>query len=91
MVLVKHSWNVDTENKLCNLVSSGGLYCGGSALMVEMALGVHGDETLYVGDHIYTDVSLSKLHLRWRTALIIRELEKEVLAFESLHLLSAQI
>ncbi|BBN07446.1 hypothetical protein MPTK1_4g03850 [Marchantia polymorpha subsp. ruderalis] len=58
----------------------GGLYCGGSALMVEMALGVHGDETLYVGDHIYTDVSLSKLHLRWRTALIIRELEKEVKA-----------
>lgn len=58
---------------------SGGLYCGGSALMVEKALGFHGDETLYVGDHIYTDVSMSKVHLRWRTALICRELEKEVL------------
>jgi len=48
--------------------------------MVEKALGFHGDETLYVGDHIYTDVSMSKVHLRWRTALICRELEKEVKA-----------
>lgn len=46
--------------------------------MVEKALGFHGDETLYVGDHIYTDVSMSKVHLRWRTALVCRELEKEV-------------
>lgn len=48
--------------------------------MVEKALDFHGDETLYVGDHIYTDVSMSKVHLRWRTALICRELEKEVMA-----------
>ena len=46
--------------------------------MVEKTLGVRGDQTLYVGDHIYTDVSQSKVHLRWRTALICRELEKEV-------------
>ena len=46
--------------------------------MVERALGFAGDETLYVGDHIYTDVSQSKLHLRWRTCLICRELEQEV-------------
>lgn len=64
----------------CFKARSGGLYCGGSAQMVEKALGFHGDETLYVGDHIYTDVSQSKVHLRWRTALICRELEKEVRA-----------
>lgn len=46
--------------------------------MVEISLGVQGDEILYVGDHIYTDVSQSKVHLRWRTALICRELEEEV-------------
>lgn len=46
--------------------------------MVEKSLGVHGDEILYVGDHIFTDVSQSKVHLRWRTALICRELEDEV-------------
>ncbi|KAE8734212.1 HAD-superfamily hydrolase isoform 3 [Hibiscus syriacus] len=54
-----------------------GLYSGGSALMVENSLNIHGDEILYVGDHIYTDVSQSKVHLRWRTALVCRELEEE--------------
>ena len=32
----------------------GGLYCGGSAVMVERALQLEGDDILYVGDHIYT-------------------------------------
>ncbi|KAI5415438.1 hypothetical protein KIW84_040758, partial [Lathyrus oleraceus] len=61
----------------CFKAQPGGLYSGGSAQMVENSLGIHGDEILYVGDHIYTDVSQSKLHLRWRTALICRELEEE--------------
>lgn len=61
----------------CFKVCSGGLYSGGSAQMVEKSLDIHGDEILYVGDHIYTDVSVSKVHLRWRTALICRELEEE--------------
>ncbi|XP_031128065.1 5'-nucleotidase domain-containing protein 4 [Ipomoea triloba] len=61
----------------CFKASPGGLYSGGSAQMVESSLGIHGDEILYVGDHIYTDVSQSKVHLRWRTALICRELEEE--------------
>ncbi|EFJ49794.1 hypothetical protein VOLCADRAFT_80573 [Volvox carteri f. nagariensis] len=56
----------------------GGLYCGGSARMVEKALGVEGDDLLYVGDHIYTDAALAKINFRWRTALIIRELELEI-------------
>jgi hypothetical protein len=47
--------------------------------MVEKSLDIHGDEILYVGDHIFTDVSQSKVHLRWRTALICRELEDEVM------------
>lgn len=62
----------------CILCAAGGLYSGGSAQMVENSLNIHGDEILYVGDHIYTDVSQSKVHLRWRTALICRELEEEV-------------
>lgn len=61
----------------CFKARSGGLYSGGSAQMVENSLNIHGDEFLYVGDHIYTDVSQSKVHLRWRTALICRELEQE--------------
>lgn len=64
----------------CFKAQTGGLYSGGSAQMVESSLGVQGDEILYVGDHIYTDVSQSKVHLRWRTALICRELEEEYTA-----------
>ena len=50
----------------------GGLYCGGSAAMVEKALGVEGDDVLYVGDHLYTDAALAKINFRWRTALIVQ-------------------
>ena len=46
--------------------------------MVEKALGSQGGQILYVGDHIFTDVSQSKVNLKWRTALICRELEREV-------------
>ena len=90
--------------------------------MVEKALGVEGESTLYVGDHIYTvraaahpdassllqhqmqcltvgvmerapadtlgrvgaqDAALAKLRFRWRTALVVRELEEEVRALVS--------
>ncbi|KAH9558337.1 hypothetical protein CY35_06G003500, partial [Sphagnum magellanicum] len=66
--------------RACTEPTRGGLYCGGSAFMVEKALGSQVGQTLYVGDHIYTDVSQSKVNLRWRTALICRELEREVKA-----------
>ncbi|CAM0880745.1 unnamed protein product [Alopecurus aequalis] len=69
----------------CFKANSGGLYSGGSAQMVENSLDIHGDEILYVGDHIFTDVSQSKVHLRWRTALICRELEDEFNALIQSH------
>ncbi|TVU22389.1 hypothetical protein EJB05_32081 [Eragrostis curvula] len=69
----------------CFKATSGGLYSGGSAQMVEKSLDIHGDEILYVGDHIFTDVSQSKVHLRWRTALICRELEDEFDALVKSH------
>lgn len=55
-------------------------YFGGSALELERHLGLSGDEILYVGDHMFGDVHVSKNVLRWRTALILRELEDEVRA-----------
>ena len=61
----------------------GGAYLGGCALQVEQDLGCSGDEILYVGDHMFGDVHVSKSALRWRTALILRELENEVAALES--------
>ncbi len=61
----------------------GGTYMGGSATQVERDLGIEGDEILYVGDHMFGDVHVSKSTLRWRTALILRELEAEVTALEA--------
>ncbi len=58
----------------------GGAFLGGHAGLVERHLGMSGDEILYVGDHIYGDVKVSKSVLRWRTALIVRELEGEIAA-----------
>jgi HAD superfamily 5'-nucleotidase-like hydrolase len=62
---------------------SGGIYLGGSAAQVERDLGIAGDEILYVGDHMFGDVHVSKRTLSWRTALVLRELEGEVSALEA--------
>lgn len=54
------------------------IYLGGNAVQVEQYLGCSGDEILYIGDHLFADVNVSKNILRWRTALIIREFEREL-------------
>jgi 5'-nucleotidase len=69
----------------------GVAYLGGSAVQVERALGLSGDQILYVGDHMFGDVHVSKSALRWRTALVLRELEAEVAAIESFHAIEAQL
>lgn len=55
-----------------------GVYVGGDAMKIEEYLGLSGAEILYVGDHVFADVRVSKVELRWRTALILRELEDEI-------------
>jgi HAD superfamily 5'-nucleotidase-like hydrolase len=59
-----------------------GSYLGGDATKVEEYLELSGAAILYVGDHIFADVKMSKSSLRWRTALILRELEEELAAVE---------
>ena len=59
-----------------------GAYLGGDATKIEEYLGLSGAAILYVGDHVYADVKMSKSSLRWRTALILRELEEELAAVE---------
>ena len=54
------------------------IYVGGHAGMVEEAFGMDGSEIMYVGDHIESDVHASKSMLRWRTALVLPELEEEL-------------
>ena len=59
-------------------LADGAVFHGGNAGLVESYLGVGGDEILYVGDHVYGDVHVSKRVRRWRTALVMRELEEEI-------------
>ena len=64
-------------------LKSGHVYIGGNAGLVEESLGLKGEELLYVGDHIFVDVNVSKSILRWRTALVVRELEDEIASLEA--------
>ncbi len=59
-------------------IDGKGIYFGGNASHVEEYLQLSGDEILYVGDHIFTDVHVTKNMLRWRTALVLRELESDL-------------
>lgn len=58
----------------------GDIYFGGNARLVEEALGVSGGTPLYVGDHLFGDVHVTKDVLHWRTALITAALEAEIAA-----------
>ena len=60
----------------------GHVYVGGDAQLVESSLGLSGAEILYIGDHLFGDVHVSKEMLRWRTGLILREMESEIQAIE---------
>lgn len=61
----------------------GKAYLGGNARLVEASLGVPGESILFVGDHIFADVNVSKSVNRWRTCLVLRDLEAELDALES--------
>jgi len=63
-------------------ISEEGIYLGGNASLIEDYLGLSGDRILFVGDHIFSDVNVTKNVLRWRTALVMRELEGEIEALQ---------
>lgn len=56
----------------------GAVYLGGNVDTFEHGIGYFGDQILYVGDHIYGDILRSKREAKWRTALVIEELETEL-------------
>ncbi|MEE9386651.1 MAG: HAD-IG family 5'-nucleotidase [Nannocystaceae bacterium] len=56
----------------------GRIYQGGNRQGLEAAMGVHSDEVLYVGDHIYGDIVASKKTSSWRTVLVVDDLEHEL-------------
>ena len=63
----------------------GTIYRGGNYQELEEALGVTGNEILYVGDHIYADIVKSRREGVWRTALVVQEME-EILRITHLNL-----
>jgi HAD superfamily 5'-nucleotidase-like hydrolase len=63
-------------------MKEGRIYSGGNAGMVEKLFNCDSDDVMYVGDHIFTDVNIAKAYMRWRTALIVREVEEEVIAID---------
>ncbi len=75
-------FRVVSEDGLVELCKRGiegeGVYLGGNAAFVEEYAEVAGDEILYVGDHIFTDVHVTKNISNWRTALVVRELESDL-------------
>jgi 5'-nucleotidase len=75
---------LDEEGKLwpANRMELGKSYLGGNAAAVEELLGLVGDQILYIGDHIFSDVRVSQSLLRWRTALVLRTLEQELDALQ---------
>ena len=67
-----------TERPVDGPLRAGAIYRGGNAQLVQEHFGLDGAEILYVGDHVYADVHVSSQIRRWRTALVLRELEHEV-------------
>ncbi len=57
---------------------------GGNVWQLEDRLGFAGDAILYWGDHTYGDILRSKKSVGWRTAMIIPELERELIVTEAI-------
>lgn len=56
----------------------GRVYQGGNIADFERMASAKGEEILYVGDHIFGDIVRSRRDSRWRTCLIVEELEHEI-------------
>lgn len=73
-------------------LKTGKIFQGGNWQHLHKMLGVQsGDEILYVGDHLYSDVLRSKRTLGWRSLFIMPELEDEIRTFDETLQLRASI
>lgn len=63
-------------------LDEGKVFQGGNWKHLQAMLGIEaGEEILYVGDHLYSDVLRSKRTLGWRSAFVMPELEEEMRVF----------
>ena len=59
-------------------LTEGKVFQGGNYQHLHYLLGIQGDQILYAGDHMFSDVIRGKRSLGWRTVLVIPELQSEV-------------
>lgn len=72
------------ENGASKFLEAGKTFQGGNWIHLHAMLGIQaGEEILYVGDHLYSDVLRTKRTLGWRSAFIVPELEEEMSVFYS--------
>jgi HAD superfamily 5'-nucleotidase-like hydrolase len=65
-----------------DFLESGKVFQGGNWQHLHKMMAItSGDEVLYVGDHLYSDVLRSKRTLGWRSLFIMPELEDELRVF----------
>ena len=55
-----------------------GVYSGGCRSHLMRLLDSHGEQVLFVGDHVYGDIRWPRVSTTWRTALVVSELETEI-------------
>lgn len=80
------------ENGAAKFLAQGKTFQGGNWLHLQAMLEIEaGEEILYVGDHLYSDVLRSKRTLGWRSAFVMPELEDEMRVFKEKSYLAKQI
>ncbi|HSZ81201.1 MAG TPA: HAD-IG family 5'-nucleotidase [Polyangia bacterium] len=62
----------------------GRIYEGGNLKAFEERARASGDRVLFVGDHIYGDMLRSRKSSNWRTAMVLQEMEHEVVTYDRL-------
>jgi 5'-nucleotidase len=60
----------------------GRVYSGGNVREFEERARARGSEVLYIGDHIYGDMLRSRKSSAWRTAMILQEMEHEIVVHD---------
>ncbi|GAX19123.1 hypothetical protein FisN_3Lh063 [Fistulifera solaris] len=79
-------------NGATKFLQKGKTFQGGNWLHLQAMLEIEaGEEILYVGDHLYSDVLRSKRTLGWRSVFIMPELEDEMKTFAANAPLARQI
>lgn len=70
---------IQTEHLKKNTV--GKVFHGGNVEIFRQLSDSQGNDVLYIGDHIFSDVLVSKKSHQWRSLLVIRELNDEIASF----------